>query len=115
MGAIELNISCPNVKAGGMAFGTDPKKAAEITRAVKAVATKPLFVKLSPNVTSVTEIAKAVADAGAGRTDADKHSPRHGGRLENGQSNHGCSARGAVGRGGKARGVTHGSRGSKCG
>lgn len=65
VGAIELNISCPNVKAGGMAFGTDPKKAAEITRVVKAVATKPLFVKLSPNVTSVTEIARAVADAGA--------------------------------------------------
>ncbi len=65
VGAIELNISCPNVKAGGMAFGTDPDKAAEITEAVKKVATKPVFVKLSPNVTSVTAIAKAVESAGA--------------------------------------------------
>lgn len=63
--ALELNISCPNVKAGGMAFGTDPEKAAEITRAVKAVSSKPVFVKLSPNVTSVTEIALAVEEAGA--------------------------------------------------
>lgn len=65
VGAIELNISCPNVKAGGMAFGTDPDKAAEITEAVKKVATKPVFVKLSPNVTSIVDIAKAVESAGA--------------------------------------------------
>ncbi len=63
--AIELNISCPNVKAGGMAFGTSPEKAAEITAAVKAVCKKPVFVKLSPNVTSVVDIAKAVVAAGA--------------------------------------------------
>lgn len=63
--AVELNISCPNVATGGMAFGTDPDVAARITRAVKAVSHKPVFVKLSPNVTSVTEIAKAVVDAGA--------------------------------------------------
>lgn len=63
--AVELNISCPNVATGGMAFGTDPEVAARITRAVKAVSHKPVFVKLSPNVTSITEIAKAVEDAGA--------------------------------------------------
>ncbi len=65
VGAIELNISCPNVKAGGMAFGTDPEKAAKITKLVKEVATVPVFVKLSPNVTSVKEIALAVEEAGA--------------------------------------------------
>lgn len=65
VGAIELNISCPNVKAGGMAFGTDPEKAAKITKLVKEVATVPVFVKLSPNVTSVKEIALAVEQAGA--------------------------------------------------
>lgn len=63
--AVELNISCPNVKAGGMAFGTDPDKAAAITAAVKKVCRKPLFVKLSPNVTSVKDIALKVVDAGA--------------------------------------------------
>lgn len=63
--ALELNISCPNVKEGGMAFGTDPEKAAEITAAVKAVSAKPVFVKLSPNVTSVVDVALAVAGAGA--------------------------------------------------
>ena len=63
--AVELNISCPNVATGGMAFGTDPEVAARITRAVKAVSHKPVFVKLSPNVTSITEIAKAVEGAGA--------------------------------------------------
>ena len=65
MGIIEVNISCPNVHGGGMAFGTDPKMAAEITKAVKAVTTKPVYIKLSPNVTDIVSIAKACEDAGA--------------------------------------------------
>lgn len=65
VGIIEVNISCPNVHGGGMAFGTDPKAAAEITRAVKAVTTKPVYIKLSPNVTDIVSIAKACEDAGA--------------------------------------------------
>ena len=63
--AIELNISCPNVKSGGMAFGTSPASAREVTEAVRKVYHKTLMVKLSPNVTSITEIARAVADGGA--------------------------------------------------
>ncbi|VWX36831.1 MULTISPECIES: dihydroorotate dehydrogenase [Exiguobacterium] len=63
--AIELNISCPNVKSGGLQFGTDPKMAAELTRRVKAVSDKPVYVKLSPNVTSIVEMAQAVEQAGA--------------------------------------------------
>ncbi|MBR5067830.1 MAG: dihydroorotate dehydrogenase [Bacteroidales bacterium] len=63
--AIELNISCPNVKAGGMGFGTRPGMAAEVVKAVRAVYKKPLIVKLTPNVTSIAEIAKAVEGAGA--------------------------------------------------
>lgn len=63
--AIELNISCPNVKGGGMAFGTDPNTAAAITKAVKEVSLKPVYVKLSPNVTDIVAIAKAVEAAGA--------------------------------------------------
>ena len=62
---LEINVSCPNVRHGGMAFGTDPQAAAEITRAVKAVATKPVYMKLSPNVTDIVTIAKACEDAGA--------------------------------------------------
>ena len=62
---IEVNISCPNVHNGGMAFGTDPKAASEVTKAVKAVSRKPVFVKLSPNVTDITSIAKACEQAGA--------------------------------------------------
>lgn len=62
---IEMNISCPNVKHGGLAFGTDPKVVNELTRAVKKHCKKPLVVKLSPNVTSITEIAKAASDGGA--------------------------------------------------
>jgi dihydroorotate dehydrogenase (NAD+) catalytic subunit len=62
---IELNISCPNVKHGGMAFGTIPATATEVTRAVRDVYKKALIVKLSPNVTSVTDMAKAVVDGGA--------------------------------------------------
>ena len=65
VGIIEVNISCPNVHGGDMAFGTDPKMAAEITRAVKAVTTKPVYIKLSPNVTDIVSIAKACEDAGA--------------------------------------------------
>lgn len=62
---IELNISCPNVKSGGIAFGTDAKVAAELTAAVKAVTKHPLYVKLSPNVTDIVAIAQAVEAAGA--------------------------------------------------
>ncbi|MBR5381161.1 MAG: dihydroorotate dehydrogenase [Oscillospiraceae bacterium] len=61
---IEVNISCPNVKAGGLAFGTDCSAAAEVTAAVKRASDVPVMVKLSPNVTDVTAIARAVADAG---------------------------------------------------
>lgn len=62
---LEVNISCPNVHNGGMAFGTNPEAAAEVTRAVKAVTTKPVYMKLSPNVTDITAIAKACVAAGA--------------------------------------------------
>lgn len=62
---IEVNISCPNVKAGGLAYGTKPELAAEVTKVAKEHATIPVMVKLSPNVTDITEIARAVADAGA--------------------------------------------------
>ncbi len=65
VGWLEVNISCPNVHNGGMAFGTNPKNAFEVTKAVKAVTTKPVYIKLSPNVTDITEIAKACEDAGA--------------------------------------------------
>lgn len=62
---IEVNISCPNVHNGGMAFGTSPEAAAKVTAAVKAVSSKPVFIKLSPNVTDIAAIAKACEDAGA--------------------------------------------------
>jgi dihydroorotate dehydrogenase (NAD+) catalytic subunit len=62
---IEVNISCPNVHNGGMAFGTDARSAAEVTAAVKAVCRKPVFIKLSPNVTDIVAIARACEDAGA--------------------------------------------------
>ena len=62
---LEINISCPNVHGGGLAFGTDPKAAASVTRAVKAAVKKPVIVKLSPNVTSIADIARACEDAGA--------------------------------------------------
>lgn len=65
VGLIELNISCPNVHGGGMAFGTDAKAAGMVTKAVKAACKKPVYVKLTPNVTDITEIARAVEDAGA--------------------------------------------------
>lgn len=63
--AIELNISCPNVKHGGIAFGTDPEVAYRLTKAVKAVSKVPVYVKLSPNVTDIVVIAKAIEAAGA--------------------------------------------------
>lgn len=63
--AYELNISCPNVKHGGIGLGTKPELAAKVTKMVKEVATKPVYVKLSPNVTDIVEIAKAVEEAGA--------------------------------------------------
>lgn len=62
---IEVNVSCPNVHNGGMAFGTSPESAAKVTRAVKEVTTKPVFIKLSPNVTDIVSIARACEDAGA--------------------------------------------------
>lgn len=62
---LEVNISCPNVHNGGMSFGTSPEAAAEVTRAVKAVTTKPVYMKLSPNVTDIAAIARACEDAGA--------------------------------------------------
>lgn len=65
VGWLEVNISCPNVHGGGMSFGTDPKAAAAVTRAVKAAVQKPVIVKLSPNVTSIADIARACEDAGA--------------------------------------------------
>lgn len=65
VGIIEVNVSCPNVHNGGMAYGVLPESAAEVTRAVKAVTTKPVYIKLSPNVTDIVEIAKACEDAGA--------------------------------------------------
>ena len=65
VGWLEVNVSCPNVHGGGMSFGTQPEAAAEVTRAVKAVTTKPVIIKLSPNVTDIVAIAKACEDAGA--------------------------------------------------
>ena len=65
VGWLEVNVSCPNVHGGGMSFGTNPKAAAEVTRAVKAVTTKPVIIKLSPNVTDIVSIAKACEEAGA--------------------------------------------------
>ena len=65
VGIIEVNVSCPNVRHGGMSFGTSPEAAAEVTRAVKTVTTKPVYIKLSPNVTDIVAIAKACEEAGA--------------------------------------------------
>ena len=65
VGWLEVNISCPNVHGGGMSFGTQPEAAAEVTRAVKTVTTKPVIIKLSPNVTDIVSIAKACEEAGA--------------------------------------------------
>ncbi|MDD5823774.1 MAG: dihydroorotate dehydrogenase [Firmicutes bacterium] len=65
VGWLEVNISCPNVHGGGMSFGTDPEAAASVVRAVKAVTTKPVIIKLTPNVTDIVAIAKACEEAGA--------------------------------------------------
>ena len=65
VGWLEVNVSCPNVHGGGMSFGTDPKAAASVTKAVKAVTKKPVIIKLSPNVTDIVSIAKACEEAGA--------------------------------------------------
>ena len=65
VGILEVNVSCPNVHHGGMSFGTSPEAAAEVTKAVKAVNTKPVYIKLSPNVTDIVSIAKACEEAGA--------------------------------------------------
>ena len=65
VGLIEVNVSCPNVHGGGMSFGTSPESAAAVTRAVKSVTEKPVYIKLSPNVTDIAEIAKACEAAGA--------------------------------------------------
>ena len=65
VGWLEVNVSCPNVHGGGMSFGTSPEAAAQVTKAVKAVTTKPVIIKLSPNVTDIVSIAKACEEAGA--------------------------------------------------
>ena len=65
VGWLEVNVSCPNVHGGGMSFGTLPESAAEVTRAVKAVTEKPVFIKLTPNVTDIVSVAKACEEAGA--------------------------------------------------
>ncbi|MEG1611275.1 MAG: dihydroorotate dehydrogenase [Alistipes sp.] len=65
VGIIEVNVSCPNVRHGGMSFGTSPEAAAAVTRAVKAVTRKPIYIKLSPNVTDIVAIARACEEAGA--------------------------------------------------
>ena len=65
VGLLEVNVSCPNVHGGGMSFGTSPESAAAVTRAVKDVTKKPVYIKLSPNVTDIVSIAKACEDAGA--------------------------------------------------
>ena len=65
VGILEVNVSCPNVHGGGMSFGTSPQAAAEVTRAVKDVTSKPVFIKLSPNVTDIVAIARACEEAGA--------------------------------------------------
>ncbi len=65
VGWLEVNVSCPNVHGGGMSFGTDPRAAAEVTRAVKSVTKKPVIIKLSPNVTDIVAIAAACEEAGA--------------------------------------------------
>ena len=65
IGLLEINVSCPNVHGGGMSFGTDPKQAAEVTKAVKAVTKKPVYIKLTPNVTDIAAVARACEDAGA--------------------------------------------------
>ena len=74
---LEVNISCPNVRHGGMAFGTSPEAAAEVTRAVKAVTKKPVIMKLSPNVADITEIARALRGRGGGRPEPHQYPAGH--------------------------------------
>ena len=74
---IEVNISCPNVKAGGLAYGTKPELAAEVTEIAKKHSSVPVMVKLSPNVTDVVEIAKAVGKRRGGRSVSHQYPPRH--------------------------------------
>lgn len=83
VGWLEVNVSCPNVHGGGMSFGTDPRAAAEVTKAVKAVTKKPIIIKLSPNVTDIVSIAKALRGCGRGRNKPHKHPARHENRPEN--------------------------------
>lgn len=73
VGMIELNISCPNVHGGGMGFGTTAESAGAVTKAVRAAVDKPLFVKLTPNVTDIAEIARAVEAGGRGRHQPHQH------------------------------------------
>ena len=109
---IEMNISCPNVKCGGMAFGTQPKMVEEVVSAAKAKAKKPLIVKLSPNVTDIAEIARAAESAGADalslintllgmRIDIEKPVQRHGRPVRPG----GVPGRGPHGLSGPPRGL----------
>lgn len=88
IGILEINISCPNVHNGGMSFGTRPESAYEVTKAVKAVCKKPVYMKLSPNVTSVVEIAKACEEGGRGRRQPDQHADGNAHRPENGETRH---------------------------
>ena len=74
---LEINISCPNVKEGGIAFGQNPKAVEEITKAVKKVAKQPIIMKLSPNVTDITEMAKAAEAGGADVFVPDQHIDRN--------------------------------------
>ena len=70
---LEINVSCPNVKEGGIAFGQDPKALYDITKAIKAKAKQPIIMKLSPNVTDITEMAKAAEAAGSDALSLIKH------------------------------------------
>lgn len=81
VGLIEVNVSCPNVRHGGMSFGTSPESAAEVTRAVKEVTTKPVYIKLSPNVTDIVAIARACEEAGADGLCLDQHAAGHAHRA----------------------------------
>lgn len=88
VGLIEVNVSCPNVRHGGMSFGTSPEAAAEVTRAVKAVTTKPVYIKLSPNVTDIVAIARACEQAGADGICLINTSAGHADRREMPQAYH---------------------------
>ena len=85
---IEMNISCPNVKQGGVQFGTSCAGVEDITKAVRAHCKKPLMVKLSPNVTDISEIALAAESAGCGCRLHDQHADRHAYRHQHEASDH---------------------------